>query len=233
MKTHTAPSADVLVARSTRRAPLHLAPAPTSAGLDATNPALRSFVAQVLVAGVELQVDVGGCARPARPAASCLLAPEMGDTVACLMAGDVVWISAVLERAAATEPATLAFDQGVRLQAPQGGIELQAKHLKLRVGQLTGQADQAVFSVEQADLMAQRLNVVTRTLKAVGGLWSSVFDRVQHFSQQYQRTTEGLDRVEAAQVQCEAAQLLQLHGQHTLINGEKLVKARGAQIHFG
>lgn len=233
MKTQTAPSADVLAARSSRRAPLQPVPAPTAAGLSASNPALRSFVAQVAAAGGDVQVDVGGCARPARPAASCLLTPEVGDTVACLMAGDVVWISAVLERAAATQPATLAFNQGVRLQAPQGSIELQAKHLNLKVDQLTGQADQAVFSVEQADLMAQRLNLVARTLKVVGGLWSSVFDRVQHFSQQYQRTTEGLDRVEAAQVQCEAAQLLQLHGQHTLINGEKLVKARGAQIHFG
>jgi hypothetical protein len=121
----------------------------------------------------------------------------------------------------------------LRIGGPGAPLELQADTLTMRAQRLQAEAEQAAVTLEQADLMARRLNIVAATVRSVGALWSSVFDRVQHFSQQYQRTTEGLDRVEATQLQCEASQLLQLHGEHTLINGEKLVKARGAQIHFG
>ena len=94
-------------------------------------------------------------------------------------------------------------------------------------------ADQAALRCEQADLMGTRLHLVAGTLKAVGSALSTVFDRVLHHSRQHLRTTEGLDKVQADQLVCQASQLLELHGEHTLINGEKLVKARGAQIHFG
>ena len=70
-------------------------------------------------------------------------------------------------------------------------------------------------------------------IKIVGSALSSVMDRVQHFSRHYLRTTDGVDRVSATHIECEARQLLRLEGEHALINGEKLVKARGAQIHFG
>jgi hypothetical protein len=67
----------------------------------------------------------------------------------------------------------------------------------------------------------------------VGNTCSTVFDQVQHYAQRHLRTTQGLDRVQAQQLDLQAEQLLQLHGQHTLVDGEKLIKARGAQIHFG
>jgi len=56
---------------------------------------------------------------------------------------------------------------------------------------------------------------------------------VQHFSRHYLRTTDGIDRVAATHVECEAKQLMRIEGEHTLVNGRELVKARGAQIHFG
>lgn len=206
--------------------------------LDAPAPAtatLRPLLAQVLAfdaASGGWTLDGAGPHRLARRAASCLVEPEPGDTVACLEGGGRAWITAVLERAAAG-PATLRAAGGLRLGAPDAPLELQAGTLTVRARRLQAEGEQAAVTLEQADLMAQRLNLVAATVRSVGALWSSVFDRVQHFSRQYQRSTEGLDRVEAAQLQCEASQLMQLHGEHTLINGEKLVKARGAQIHFG
>lgn len=208
MNTHTA--------SPTRRARTAAAPAAPSHALGVVS----------AVAGGASQVMLAAGVHTARRAVSCLIEPLAGDRVACLCEPDgSVWITAVLERpqAADTEH-TLSCD---------GPLTLRASTLSLAAGSLQLDADQAALRCEQADLMGTRLNVMAGTLKAVGSALSTVFDRVLHHSRQHLRTTEGLDKVQADQLVCQASQLLELHGEHTLINGEKLVKARGAQIHFG
>ena len=175
-----------------------------------------------------LQVALGSGERTARRAVSCLIEPLVGDRVACLVeaeGGGPVWITAVLERPQAADT--------VHTLSCEGPLTLRASTLSLAAGSLQLDADQAALRCEQADLMGTRLHLVAGTLKAVGSALSTVFDRVLHHSRQHLRTTEGLDKVQAEQLVCQADQLLELHGEHTLINGEKLVKARGAQIHFG
>ena len=76
-------------------------------------------------------------------------------------------------------------------------------------------------------------NAVTQAVKLVGSVLSTVFERVTHFSRNHLRTTDGIDRVQATHVECEAEQLARISGQHLLLNGQNLVKARGGQIHFG
>lgn len=162
-----------------------------------------------------------------RQAASCLLQPRVGDTVACLLvAPDEVWVLAVLQREASETPEAdvLSSERPLQIRAPE--LSLSSPRFSL-------QADQAEIGVEDGQVVGQRLRVVGSSIKLVGQLLSSVFDRVTHFSQHHLRHTEGTDRVQAAHVECEAQQLLRLSGEHTLINGEKLVKARGGQIHFG
>jgi len=178
------------------------------------------------VAGGASQVTLAVGARPARRAVSCLIEPLVGDRVACLCEPDgSVWITAVLERPQAADTE--------HILSCEGPLTLRASTLSLAAGSLQFDADQAALRCEQADLMGTRLNIMGGTLKAVGSVLSTVFDRVLHHSRQHLRTTEGLDKVQADQLVCQASQLLELHGEHTLINGEKLVKARGAQIHFG
>lgn len=180
------------------------------------------------VAGGVLQVALASGVRPARRAVSCLVEPLAGDRVACLCETpdtSALWVTAVLERPQAADT--------VHTLSCEGPLTLRASTLSLAAGCLQLDADQAALRCEQADLMGTRLNLMGGTLKAVGSALSTVFDRVLHHSRQHLRTTEGLDKVQANQLICEASQLLELHGEHTLINGEKLVKARGAQIHFG
>ncbi len=54
-----------------------------------------------------------------------------------------------------------------------------------------------------------------------------------HYSKQHSRKTEGMDRVSGAYVEVEAQQVLRQKGEHVFVNGEKLVKTTGSQIHFG
>jgi len=86
---------------------------------------------------------------------------------------------------------------------------------------------------DTVEVVGRDVRLVATSLRLVGSLLSSVMDRVNHFSRHYLRTTEGEDRVTATHVDVEATQLLKVQGEHTLVNGAKLVKARGGQIHFG
>ena len=91
----------------------------------------------------------------------------------------------------------------------------------------------AAFTADTTEVVGRQLSVVAGRIKAVGQMLSTVMERVQHFSRSHVRTTDGIDRVTATHVEVEADQLMRLEAEHALVNGRSLVKARGAQIHFG
>ncbi len=181
-----------------------------------------------------LSVTSGDLQLRAARAASCLLAPASGDSVACLrIAPDEAWIMGVLQREEGTSN-VVSCAGGMRIAADGGGIELAAPRIDLNAAQSLDIATQRVrVAADTADLVGRQVSLVGTTVKLVGSLLSSVMDRVQHYSRSYARTTDGIDRVAATHIECEAQQLLRLEGEHALINGKELVKARGAQIHFG
>lgn len=178
-------------------------------------------------------VASGALRLRAQRAASCLLAPADGDSVACLrIAPDEVWIMAVLQREEGTAN-VVDCPGNLRIAVEDGALELQAARVGLRADALDVVAHQTRVATDTADLVGRELHLVGTTIKVVGSVLSSVMERVQHFSRHYLRTTDGIDRVAATHAEVEARQLLRLEGEHTLVNGRELVKARGAQIHFG
>lgn len=171
----------------------------------------------------------------ARRAAGCLLEPVPGDTVACLCGtgGTQIWVLSVLERDPDQPCHRLSAPGSLCLGAGATTLTLSDEALTLQTPSLQVAATQVRASGEQADVLYTRLHLFVQLLKSVGSTCSTVFDQVQHYAQRHLRTTQGLDRVQAQQLDLQAEQLLQLHGEHTLVDGEKLIKARGAQIHFG
>lgn len=217
MTTATTPSTPAVATRAARRRqPGVSAAAPTPA---------QSCVG--VVSAVDAQgfdITSGALQARGRRAASCLLAPAVGDTVACLLvAPDEVWVLAVLQREEGTAH-VLHCDGPLTVSAP--ALTLDTAAFALRAGTASVDAD-------EAELTGRNLRVVGSTLKLVGSVLSTVFDRVHHFSRHHLRTTEGVDRVQATHIECEAQQLARVSGQHLLLNGQDLVKARGSQIHFG
>ena len=184
-------------------------------------------------ASQRLTVRSGDVIFAATRAASCLLEPAAGDSVACLrIAPDEVWVMAVLRREEGV-PNVLRSPGGLRVDVAGGALELQAARIGLKTDHLDAVTKQMTVATDSADVVGRELTVVGTKIKLVGSWLSSVMDRVQHVSQHYLRTTDGMDRVVATHVECEAKQLLRLEGEHTLVNGRALIKARGAQIHFG
>ena len=181
----------------------------------------------------ELVVASGALRLHARRAASCLLEPAAGDSVACLrIAPDEVWVMAVLQREEGAAN-VVRCPGNLRIAVDGGALELAAARVGLRSDALDIDARQLRVNADTAEVVGRQLSVIGTGIKLVGSVLSSVMDRVQHFSRHYLRTTDGIDRVAATHVECEARQLLRLEGEHTLVNGRELVKARGAQIHFG
>lgn len=181
-------------------------------------------VGVVVASKPALQIRSGRSHAAGRRAAGCLLEPAVGDTVACLMvAPDELWVLAILQR----EPDVadvIGSGRPLTIQAPE--LTLDSARFELR-------AQHATLATDEGHVAGNRFVVVGNAVKLMGATLSSVFDRVTHFSKHHLRHTEGIDRVQAAHVECEAQQMLRLSAEHTLIDGHKLIKARGGQIHFG
>jgi hypothetical protein len=47
------------------------------------------------------------------------------------------------------------------------------------------------------------------------------------------RKVEGIEQVQAGELDLQVRDSLSLHGRHTMMTAEKLVKVDGAQIHLG
>lgn len=180
-----------------------------------------------------LMVLSGAQKLKASRAASCLLEPASGDSVACLrVAPNEVWIMSILQREeGVANVVNCAGD--MRIAAAGGTLALDAARVGIKSDDFDLSTGNAAVAVDTGDVVGRQLRVVGSSLKIVGSVLSSVLDRVQHFSKSYLRTTEGIDRVSATHVEIEAQQLMRLEGEHALINGRELIKARGAQIHFG
>jgi hypothetical protein len=180
-----------------------------------------------------LQISSGGFQARARRAVSCLVEPANGDSVACLrVAPDEVWIVAVLHREEGVAN-VLSCTGNTTLRVSQGGLQIEADTLKLNSEHLHIASKDAQVATESVQVIGKQLRVIGTTIKVVGAVMSTVMERVNHYSKHYLRTTEGIDRVSATHIECEAQQLMRLDAEHTLVSGAQLIKARGAQIHFG
>ncbi|RYF76614.1 MAG: DUF3540 domain-containing protein [Comamonadaceae bacterium] len=184
------------------------------------------------VDGDALGVQLGDARLQASRAVGCLLEPAVDDLVACLRVGQACWVLSVLQRS--TEHAgVIRLSRDARIDLAHGTLAMHAPRLELHGRQLQVSAGECRLAADSAEVVAGHLRVIGSVFKVVGSILSTVMDRVNHYSRSHLRTTDGIDRVAATHVECEATQLLRLTGEHALINGEKLVKARGGQIHIG
>jgi Protein of unknown function (DUF3540) len=169
-------------------------------------------------------------------AAGCLLAPNVGDL--CLFSfsdSDLkqeAWIISVLSRANSSL-AEILLPDNTAVKTPDGSLTFEAKNITLKSDQLNMSSETASITFSDVKIASRTARLTVGTLKTVASYLSLVADRILQHSQSYSRTTAGLDRTEAPQIELNAKQLLKLKGDYTLIEGDRLVKARGAQIHFG
>jgi|GEM_PF-377072 hypothetical protein len=173
-----------------------------------------------------VNISSGGWSAMARPATSCLLRLMPGDTVLCLrVAPQELWVLQVLQREEGVAN-IICCPTDSRIEAADGRLRIKADTLQIQVDELR-------IAAQLAEITGQQIRLIGQSVKLVGKVLYSMFDRISQFCRHSLRTTEGLDRVQAGQLDFRAKQLARVSGEHTLIEGEKLVKTRGRQIHFG
>lgn len=173
----------------------------------------------------------------ARVSFSCLVVPALGDTVSCLDAGaNGAWIGSILARQARTGHATVAplhLSTGPVTWNVEGGLAIAVKRFSVDAEEFHMATRSIDVTADRAHVVVEGLRFIAGAIKLIASTLSSAMTRVQHFSESYARSTTGLDRVSAGHVEVEAETLMHLKSQHTMVDGSKLVKARGGQIHFG
>ncbi|MEM1030311.1 MAG: DUF3540 domain-containing protein [Myxococcota bacterium] len=181
----------------------------------------------------------------ARRAASCLVAPADGDTVAVAVRADGrdVWILAVLDRAAADEvPTPIAVEGDVTLRARNGQVRLE------------GDRGVSVTSPRTVDVLAGRFGLMAAdaqvaidTVQVVGKAMVSRIDDVRHIARKVemvadqlsQRLKRSLRRIEeVAHVRANvidhvAEATYSVRSDHAVVTAERLVKVDGKQVHIG
>lgn len=178
----------------------------------------------------------------AKRAVSCLLEPEVGDTVALLSTqSGTCYVTAVLEREAGATGRIVA-DGDLEIQLPEGqftvaaqeGVNLlAAKEVSIVAGGLRVNAREGNLVIERLALLGSFARAEIEKIKLVAGSLDEVMDRFSMRVKRSFRHVEELDQVKAEHIDYTAKSSMSLHAQNALVTAEELVKVDGEQIHVG
>lgn len=182
-----------------------------------------------------------GCQRALR-AASCLLEPQLGDTVLLCTGGAGVapYILAILARASSSG-GTLTLPGGGAIVSDDGRLRLAARRVELAADEcVTLAAPRLEVLAADGELRFAHLGASAKTLDARVGVLSlvasSVTSSVGRLVQKARdcfRFTENLDETRAGRLRLKVDGRYQLDAGHAAILAEGLVKIDGEKIDLG
>ncbi len=184
---------------------------------------------------------VENCERCLR-AESCLLEPEIGDTVLLCVggAGTASYILSILSRMSSAG-STLALPGGSSIVTEDGHLRLAARSVELAgEQQLALSAPQLEVSAVSGDMRFQRLSGLMEVLDAkVGALslvastFNSTVGRLFQKARDCFRWTENLDETRAGRMRQKVDGRYHLQSEHAAIIADGLVKIDGEKIDLG
>ena len=145
-----------------------------------------------------------------------------------------VYLIAVIEQA---DPSASRLEVAgdLTLAAPRGSLSIESEaDLRLRSATaLRMQADRAEASFAHARLTSEAADATIGRLRLIGQVFESVADRMVQMARNALRLVDETDRARVGHLDHEASGSMRLHGQHTVVTGQELVKVDAAQIHMG
>lgn len=179
-----------------------------------------------------LLVDLGEGPLPARRAASCLLAPEAGDTalVSALPDGRK-YVLAVLERAQSS-PARLPFPDGVQMESNADVAITAANAIALHSAQTQVTAADVAVHAAKIECRASFVSVLAHTVRTAGEQMEAIWARCIARLGMSLRLVQEHDETQAASVRVltEASHVIQAE---TIVHSaEKSVKIDGDPVHL-
>ncbi|RZL63931.1 MAG: DUF3540 domain-containing protein [Variovorax sp.] len=171
-----------------------------------------------------------------RRAASCLLRPEVGDTV--LLSGPDrfrLFLIAVIEQVDPRASCIEASGDLTLSSIGKGTVSIQSDSTLLLHGARTLElrAEQAKCTVDEMQFTAKSADATVGHLRIIGKILESVTDRIFQMTRTALRLVDEVDQVRAGHLDHEAQDTVRIHGQHTVVTGKDLVKVDAAQIHMG
>lgn len=187
-----------------------------------------------------LVVEIDGYACEARRAVSCLVAPDVDDTVLAVVHGGGVHVLAILERPRKDAPTRLACGPNVELEASER-IAMSAPRVEidgleqaaLRGHRVEVRATSLDVVASDAELLAHGAICGAENVKTVAGTVEVAAERsIERMGQSYRFLRDG-EEVHADRIQYSAEQKISMHGRHAMVTAAELVKVDGGQIHLG
>lgn len=191
------------------------------------------------VAGIEgelLTVRTALADIVARRAASCLLAPAVGDRVllATEERGDA-YVLAVLEQ---RDPSAsvLSVEGDLTVRSLRGKVSVAAQEgvdiVTTAAARLMARAVE-VEAIDTLSILGGALKAELGKAKVYAATLDGFFERVsQHVKRSY-RNVEEVDQVKARHIDYAATGNAQLRGENALVTAHDLVKLNGEQVHVG
>jgi Protein of unknown function (DUF3540) len=180
--------------------------------------------------------------RPTERAVSCLVAPEAGDLVLVARSpGEGAFVLAVLRRDRSVRT-RVAIDGDLDLElasgrlrvAAQEGVEvLAARDVSIAAGGLHVTADEGNVVLRSLSFLGDVVRAEMDAVKVLASRFDAVLERVSQRVQRSYRTVAETDHVRAQRIDYTAEKTASVHGEHTLVTADALVKVDAEQIHMG
>ncbi|WP_418130275.1 DUF3540 domain-containing protein [Variovorax sp. 375MFSha3.1] len=199
------------------------------------------IVTAILPGGIHTVESEGRTLRCMR-AASCLLRPEIGDTV--LVSGPDqrrLYLTAVAEQANAGA-AHIDVQGDLTLASERGAVSVHSAKqltlagrdaLNLGTSQLNVNAQTAECQIGRTTYRGEEVLATVMSFRVVGRVYEAVVDRLVQLSKTAFRMTESVDQVRAGQIDYQASEMARVHGRNTVVTAKDLIKADAKQIHMG
>ena len=185
-------------------------------------------------------VDSDGYVWTCQRAASCLLMPQLGDTV--LISGpnaEQVYLIAVIKQSSPTQ--SLIQVQGeLRLEANQLTLKTQETLSLSSQDALLMQSEQVQLATDQAHFLVNDMHYVGKQVQSqigivrlLGKVYESIVERLSFMSKDSYKVTENVEHSRAGTLDIQAEQSARIHANYTMLTGKDLVKVDAKQIHMG
>jgi Protein of unknown function (DUF3540) len=196
-------------------------------------------VERVLSGTLEVRHGAGVC--QGRRAKSCLVAPEIGDTVLCATGSAGTFVLAVLEGGEGA-PTRLAVDGDLHVQSREGRVALSSPHgvdilsggaVAMTSAELHVRAAKGWVAVDELGFFGKLLRAEVAKVALAAKEVDTLVTRLTQRAKRVFRFVEELDQTRAGTIDLRAQNLVGIRGENAVISARALAKIDGEQIHLG
>jgi hypothetical protein len=196
-------------------------------------------VERALSGTIEVRLASGAC--QATRAKSCLVAPEIGDTVLCAFGPERTFVLAVLDGREGS-PTRLAADGDLHIQSRDGRVAVSSPEsvdlvsggaVAMTSVELNVRAAKASMAVDDVGFFGRLVRAqVTKVALAAEDV-DTMLTRLTQRAKRVFRFVEEIDQTRAGTVDLRAQNLVGIRGENAVISARVLAKLDGEQIHLG